>query len=95
MTNLMTVLKSILALTVPYIQKLVKSTLVPKLKRQAYEFVNKEADKLIKDLAQNASKIAQTEDNAKYIEGTKLGLEMVRALATKLTQAADEIENVL
>lgn len=95
---LLETLKNILTLTIPYITQLIKSAIVPKLKRQMYEFVDKEADKLIKDLAQNASKIADEKNETKktaYIEGTKLGIETVRALAEKLTKAADEIEKVL
>lgn len=92
---LLETLKSTLTLTIPYITQLIKSALVPKLKRQMYEFVNKESDKLINDLAQNASKIATVDNETKkaaYVEGTKLGLETLRALAEKLTKAADEIE---
>lgn len=96
--NIPETLKSILSLTLPYITQLIKSAIVPKLKRQMYEFVNKESDKLIKDLAQNASKIATVDNETKkaaYVEGTKLGLDTIRALADKLNKAADEIEKVL
>lgn len=96
--NISETLKAILTLTLPYITQLIKSAIVPKLKRQMYEFVDKEADKLIKDLAQNASKISNETNETKktaYVEGTKLGLETIRALADKLNKAADEIEKVL
>lgn len=96
--NISETLKAILTLTLPYITQLIKSAIVPKLKRQAYEFVDKEADKVIKDLAQNASKIATVKDENKkaaYIEGTKLGLETLRALAEKINKAADEIEKAV
>ena len=53
---------------------------------------------MIKDLAQNAAKIADEQNENKkaaYIEGTKLGLETLRAISEKLSKAADEIERVL
>ena len=77
---------------------MVQSKVVPFLKRKAYETLDLKADRLIKDLAQNASKITAEENEAKklaYIEGTKLGIDTLRAIADKLTMAADEIEKVL
>ena len=96
--NLLEVLQSIFLLILPYIKELIKSKVVPAIKRKAYEKFNEKADKLITDLAQNASKIA-LESNAEkkdaYIEGTKLGLDTLRALAEKLNKAVDEIEKVV
>ena len=89
---------AILVVTLPFIQELVQSKVVPFLKRKAYETLDLKADRLIKDLAQNASKIAAEENEAKkiaYVEGTKLGIDTLRAIADKLTMAADEIEKVL
>ena len=96
--DLIEIIKKILVLTVPYIMDLIKSEVVPFFKRRMYERVNYRADKLIQDLAQNAMKIAHEENEIKkaaYIEGTKLGIDTLRALADKLDQAADEIEKVL
>ena len=93
--ELLDVLKVILALTIPYIKELIQSKVVPTLKRKAYEKLDEKADKLINDLAQNASKIAAEENEVKklaYVEGTKLGVETLRAIAEKLNKAADEIE---
>lgn len=98
MENLMNAIKLILTMTMPYIAQLIQSKVVPALKRKAYEAVDKKVDKLIKDLAQNASKIKDAEDSIKYtayMEGTKLGIETLRAIADKLYAAADEIEKVL
>ena len=98
MENLMNALKLILTMTMPYITQLIQSKVVPTLKRKAYEAVDKKVDKLIKDLAQNASKIKVDDDSIKYAayaEGTKLGIETLRAIADKLYAAADEIEKVL
>lgn len=92
------VIKTILAITIPYIQKLIQSKVVPIFKRKAYEAVDSKVDKLISDLAQNASKITNEKDEFKklaYIEGTKLGVETLRAVAEKLNKAACEIEKVL
>ena len=96
--NFAEIIKAILVVTLPFIQELVQSKVVPFLKRKAYETLDLKADRLIKDLAQNASKITAEENEAKklaYIEGTKLGIDTLRAIADKLTMAADEIEKVL
>lgn len=92
------VLTQILELTLPFIKKLIESKFVPFLKRKAYERVDGKVDNLIKDLAQNAGKISAQENETKkfaYLEGTKLGIETLRAIADKLNKAADEIEKVL
>lgn len=90
-------LAGILALVLPYIVEMVKSHIIPKIKRLAYEKLNDKVDKLIIDLAQNASKIKDAEGAKKeaYIEGTKLGIETLRAISEKLAKAADEIEKAL
>lgn len=90
-------LVSIFSFVAPFIANLIKSKFVPMIKRKAYELVDEKSNKLIEDLAQNASKIKNVEGNKKdaYIEGTKLGLETIRAIAEKLNKAADEIEKVL
>ena len=96
--TLLEIIKTLLNLTVPFIQELIKSKVVPFLKRKAYEKVDAKVDNLIEDLAQNASKISAEENEVKklaYIEGTKLGVDTLRAIAEKLTKAADEIEKAL
>jgi len=96
--DLVEVLKIIFAITLPYIKDLIQSKVVPAIKRKAYQRLDDRADKLIEDLAQNASKIKDEENELKrdaYIEGTKLGVETVRAIAEKLNKAADEIEKVI
>lgn len=96
--TLLEIIKTLLSLTVPFIQKLIESKVVPFLKRKAYEKVDAKVDNLIEDLAQNASKISAEENEVKrlaYVEGTKLGVDTLRAIAEKLTKAADEIEKAL
>ena len=96
--SLLNIIKTILTLAVPYIKELIESKVVPILKRKAYEKANERIDKLIEDLAQNASKIHSETNEVKknaYIEGSKLGLATLRVLAEKLIKAADEIEKVL
>ena len=96
--TLLEIVKTLFNFTVPFIQKLIESKFVPFLKRKAYEKVDTKVDNLIEDLAQNASKISAEENEVKrlaYIEGTKLGVDTLRAIAEKLTKAADEIEKVL
>jgi hypothetical protein len=98
MNNLLETIKFILTLTTPYIKELIQSKVVPFLKRKAYEKVDTKVDNLINDLAQNATKIANEENEVKklaYVEGTKLGVETIKAIAEKLTKAAEEIEKVL
>ena len=95
---LLEALKFILTLAIPAIKNLVESQVVPRLKRLAYEKLDDKVDNLIKDLAQNASKIEEQENETKkfaYLEGTKLGIDTLRAVAEKLNKAADEIEKVL
>lgn len=92
------ILAVILQITLPFIKELIESKVVPFLKRKAYERVDNKVNDLIKDLAQNASKIKDETDEAKkfaYIEGTELGIETLRAIANKLDSAADEIEKAL
>lgn len=89
-------LKTILTLVLPYITDLIKSKIIPTVKRTAYEKLNQKSDDLIEDLAQNASKISKETDPLKkdaYIEGTKLGIDTIRAIAKKLNEAADVIED--
>lgn len=96
--QLMDIITMILTLTLPAIKNLIASKVVPMLKRKAYEKADEKIDKLIKDLAQNAAKIKDETNETKkfaYIEGTKLGVETLRAIAEKLIKAADEIEKAL
>jgi hypothetical protein len=98
MNGLVEIVKSILTATLPFIMELIKSKVVPAVKRRAYEKLDEKADNLILDLAQNAAKIKDADDSTKlaaYTEGTKLGLEAIRAIAEKLNKAADEIEKAL
>lgn len=91
-------IKAILTLTLPFIKQLIESKVVPFVKRKAYEKFDGKGDKLIADLAQNASKIKDEENPVKkaaYIEGTRLGVEMLRAMSDKLKKAADEIEKAV
>lgn len=96
--DLKEIITVILQISLPFIKELIESKVVPFLKRKAYERVDNKVNALIKDLAQNASKIKDETDETKkfaYIEGTKLGIETLRAIADKLDSAADEIEKAL
>lgn len=95
---LLQAIKFILTITVPFIKELIQSKVVPTLKRKGYEKLSNKADDIIEDLAQNASKIATEENELKkeaYLEGTKLGIDTLRAVAEKLNKAADEIEKAV
>lgn len=96
--TLLDVLATIFTITFPFIRNLIESKVVPTLKRKAYEKVDGKVEDLIKDLAQNAAKIEREDNEAKkfaYIEGTQLGIDTLRAIASKLNRAADEIEKAL
>lgn len=96
--NILAAVKALFDIVAPLIKKLIESTVVPMLKRKAYEKLNDKADSMIEDLAQNAAKIANEPDKNKkaaFAEGTKLGIETLRAIADKMIKAADEIEKVL
>ena len=96
--NVVSSISIILKITAPFIAKLIASKAVPAIKRKAYQIVDNKADKLIADLAQNASKINNEQNEVKklaYREGTKLGVDTLRAIAEKLNKAADEIEKNL
>lgn len=92
------IILNILQITMPLLQQLIASKVVPTVKRKAYQVVDEKADRLIEDLAQNAIKIAGEENEVKkfaYLEGTRLGIETLRAIADKMNKAADEIEKVI
>lgn len=95
--SFMEVIKTLLSITVPAIMELIKSKVVPAIKRRAYERVDEKVDKIIEDLAQNAAKIkdAVGAKRIAYEEGTRLGIETLRAIAIKLNKAADKIEEQL
>lgn len=96
--NIIPIIQTILQITLPFIQNLIESKVVPMAKRKTYQFLDEKVDKLIEDLAQNASKITNEENKVKklaYFEGTKLGVDTLRAMAEKLNKAAEEIEKVL
>ena len=88
----------ILGITLPFLLELFKSYAVPALKRRMYQTLDRRADALIEDLAQNASKIKNEQDETKksaYIEGTKLGLDTIKALGEKLIKASEVISEAL
>lgn len=95
---LLEAIKFILTISLPFLKNLIESKVVPRIKRLVYEKIDDRIDDLIEDLAQNASKIKDEDNEAKklaYIEGTRLGVDAIRAFAAKLTQAADEIEKAI
>lgn len=96
--TLLQAIKLILTITIPFIKELIVSKVVPMIKRKAYQKLSNKADRIIEDLAQNATKIAEEDDDLKkeaYIEGTKLGILTLRAVADKLNKAANEIEKAI
>ena len=91
-------IKPIYGIAIQAIFNLICSKVVPAIKRKAYEQLNEKADDLIFDLAQNAGKIKNETNEVKrlaYVEGTRLGVDTLRAIAEKLNKSADEIEKAL
>ena len=93
--NILTIVKQLLILTTPFIKKLIESKVVPAIKRRLYEKVDVKINNLIEDLAQNVSKIATEKDELKklaYIEGSRLGMDTLKAMGEKLIQVANQID---
>jgi len=92
------VLKNVLVFCVPFIKQLIESKVVPILKRKAYERLDDFTNDRIEDLGELVDKI-KTEDNEikrkAHLEGFKLGVETLRAVATKLCTACDELEKAV
>lgn len=87
----------LLTITRPLIRNLILSKAVPAIKRFMYQKADKVIDKVLNDLAQNASKIKDEQNETKklaYIEGSRLGLEMIKAIAEKILKAANVIEGM-
>ena len=96
--NVTPIIQAILEITLPFIQQLIISKFVPKIKRKTYEILDEKADKLIEDLAQNASKLEKETDDIKrmaFYEGTKLGVDALNAIGLKLIKASQEIGKAL
>ena len=92
------VLKNIFAFCLPFIAKLIKSTVVPKLKRKAYERLDDFTNDRIEDLGNLVDKIKSETNEVKkeaHLEGFRLGISTLRAMANKLLKACAELEKAL
>ena len=86
-------------LTKKMIRKRIKRAQIQKEQAKAATEAAKQSSKataeVSKKAAEEAAKIAKEENEVKklaYIEGTKLGVDTIRAIAEKLNKATDEIE---
>lgn len=92
------VLKNLLLLAIPFIKDLIESKVVPRLKRKAYERLDDFTNDRIEDLGLLVDKINATDDEVKkqaHLEGLRLGVATLKAIAEKLAVACAEFEKVL
>lgn len=92
------VLKNLLLFAIPFIKELIESKVVPTLKRKAYERLDDFTNDRIEDLAVLVDKINATNDPIKkkaHIEGLKLGVATLKAIAEKITLACVEFDKIL
>lgn len=91
-------IRNLLVFAIPFIQKLIASTVVPKIKRKAYEHLDDYVNDRIEDLVTLVNKIKSTDNEIKkqaHLEGLRLGVDTLRAIGKKLISACDEFEKVL
>ena len=88
----------LLTLVLPFIEKLIESTVVPAIKRKAYQRLDEFTNDRIEDLANLVEKINKEENAIKkqaHLEGLKLGVATLEAVAEKLNAAAIEFKKVI
>ncbi|MCD8377229.1 MAG: hypothetical protein LUB59_00410 [Candidatus Gastranaerophilales bacterium] len=93
-----TVLTNILTMAIPYIKQLITSKVVPALKRKAYERLDDFTSDRIEDLYELLEKINTEQNETKktaHLEGFKLGLATLKAIAGKITEACAVLENAI
>ena len=92
------VLKNILMFCLPYITKLIESKVVPVLKRKAYERLDDFTNDRIEDLGNLVDKIKNENNELKkkaHLEGFRLGVSTLKAVANKLVVACEEMEKAV
>jgi hypothetical protein len=85
--NVIDVIIRFLKLSAPFIIGLVKSKVVPKAKRKAYELLDTFVDERIHDLIKLVEKAKNEKDGIKkdaHIEGLRLGIATLQAICDKL-----------
>ena len=95
MQALLQAIKFILPMTLPFIQKLIESKVVPILKRKTYERFDDFSNDMIEKLVHLKEKAENESDGIKkeaHLEGLNLGADTLRAIGAKLIKAADEIQ---
>lgn len=91
----MEVFMMIFSIVEPLIAKLIESTVVPMLKRKAYEKLHSFATDMVEDLVNLKAKAANSDNPVKklaYEEGIKLGSATLRGVGNMLIQASDELD---
>lgn len=88
-------IKPLLVILIPLLQKFIESTVIPKLIRRTYEKFDEYANKMIEKLTDLVEKIQTTQDETKrqrHLEGFELGLRALRAIGEKLISACDILD---
>ena len=89
---------TILKMVLPFIGELIKSEVVPALKRKAYQRLDDSTSDRIEDLSNLVEKINSCTDETKkkaHLEGLKLGIETLTAISSKLNLACAEFSKTL
>ena len=90
MDNLKTQIKELLAVSKPFIQKLVDEKIIPAVKTFAYKTLQKKADRVVNNLVklkEKAEAEPNTDKKAAHLLGFKLGAEAIIAIGNKLVEA--------
>lgn len=91
-------LQEVLVKTLPFLRKLFAEKLIPNAIKKGYEVFDNFADEKIEALAEQVEKfqnavIPEKRDN--YRTGILLGSQLLRAVAEKLINAAEEFEKAV
>ena len=93
--NFAKIMENILVMVLPFIKDLISSKVVPILKRKAYQRLDDFTNDVIENLAQLVEKIKKETNTIKreaHLEGFRLGIKTLRAIAKKIIDACDLME---
>lgn len=93
--NLKEQLKVILAITKPFITKLVEEKIIPAAKTYMYSSLAKKKDRIVNSLLKLLDKYENEEDETKkaaHKTGLTLGIEAISAIGQSLTEAAETLK---
>lgn len=97
-TKIKKIITTLLAITLPYIQDLIKSKVVPAIRRKSFEAFDKKANQFIEKLLERVENIKSISDEKKkqlMLGGVKLETATLRALGNKLIDVANVLDEEL